>query len=200
MLSYAIDEQPLAGPSNLQDTAKTNKKQKFLDSIAIDDKGKETSPGIAPVLNRIKENFPNISEETLKKLSTPEGLKNRKEIIENLSEAELIPTKSKDNIPLSKLLNEKTSILSNLSNIERERGIMRIDTLIDVINEEPELDKNLTESLLEDSVDLKLKELINENPGRSKQELTELLVRENPKHIDKILSIVNKTMNEQYSY
>jgi hypothetical protein len=76
---------------------------------------------------------------------------------------------------------------------------MRIDTLIDVINEGPELDKDLTEGLLEDSIDLKLRELIDENPGRSKQELTELLIRENPKHIDKILSVVNKTMNEQYS-
>lgn len=129
-----------------------------------------------------------------------EGFKNRQQIIDSIPDNELIQTKSEDNTPLSKLLKEKGSLVSKLSTIERETGIMRVDTLIDVINSEPEIDKDLTESLLCDSVDLKLKELIDENPGKSKQELTELLIRENPIHKDKILSIVNKTMNEQYSY
>jgi hypothetical protein len=36
---------------------------------------------------------------------------------------------------------------------------MRVDTLIDVINDSPEVDKDITESLLCDSVDLKIKRI-----------------------------------------
>jgi len=59
---------------------------------------------------------------------------------------------------LHKLLKEKGWI-NNLSDIERETGIMRVDTLIDVINDSPEVDKDITESLLCDSVDLKIKRI-----------------------------------------
>jgi hypothetical protein len=177
------------------DTVNQDKKQKFLDVISIDGNGKEKTSGIAPILKQLKENFPNLSNETLKKLSTPEGLRNRNEILENLPESELIQSKS-----LSKMVSGKGSIVSKLSNIEKETGVMRIDTLIDVINEDAVLDKDLADDLLFTSVDLKLKDLIDENPGRSKQELVELLIKENPNHKDKILSIVNKTMNDQYSY
>jgi len=39
------------------------------------------------------DNFPNLSKETLLKLSTPEGIRNRNEIINSLSSEELNPIK-----------------------------------------------------------------------------------------------------------
>jgi hypothetical protein len=83
------------------------KKQKFLDSISMDDEkiiptsktakissdrddGKILSPSkIANILADTVKKFPNLSQETLEKLSTPEGLRNRVQIIESLSEDEL---------------------------------------------------------------------------------------------------------------
>jgi hypothetical protein len=44
---------------------------------------------IANILSDIVKKFPNLSPDTLEKLSTPEGLKNRVQIIESLSEDEL---------------------------------------------------------------------------------------------------------------
>ena len=191
MLSYASD------------TVKVDKSQKFLEAIKHDESNISESTSLPPKLSNtvkaIKRLFPNISEETINKLNSVEGIKNRQQIIDLIPDNELIPTNSKDITPLNKLLNEKSSIVSHLSNIERETGIMKIDTLIDVINDEPGLNKDLTEEIIENSIDLKLKELIDENPSRSKQELTELLIKENPKHIDKILSIISKTMDDQYS-
>jgi hypothetical protein len=82
------------------------KKQKFLNAIRKDkeviptsktanifsdrDDDKILSPSkIANILSDIVKKFPNLSQETLEKLSTVEGLKNRAEIIESLSEDEL---------------------------------------------------------------------------------------------------------------
>jgi hypothetical protein len=48
---------------------------------------------IANVIADISKQFPNLSQETLEKLSTVEGLKNRKAIIDSLPENELLPEK-----------------------------------------------------------------------------------------------------------
>ena len=41
--------------------------------------------------------------------------------------------------------------------------------------------------------------MVDDNPGLGKQELIEKLIQQNPSHKDKILSIVSRTVDEQYS-
>jgi hypothetical protein len=70
---------------------------------------------IASILADISKQFPNLSQETLEKLSTVEGLKNRKAIIESLSEEELLSS----NFDLKDSLNKYKS---NVSDIDLEKG------------------------------------------------------------------------------
>jgi methyltransferase-like protein len=98
MLVYSSSSDKSADKQDLLD----RKKQKFLDSINFDGDNIKTSSKIAPILREIKENFPNLSDETLEKLSTKEGLENRKEILESLSEKEIEP--------LTKLINKGKSL------------------------------------------------------------------------------------------
>jgi hypothetical protein len=84
-------------------------KEKFLDSIKMDNENKSTSSEtnkIAPILKPIMERFPNLSQETLEKLSTPEGLRNRHKILQNLPDNELktdiTPFKTLSNIDKNK--------------------------------------------------------------------------------------------------
>ena len=97
MLSYASD------------TVKVDKSQKFLEAIKHDDSNISESTSLPPKLSNtvkaIKRLFPNISEETINKLNSVEGIKNRQQIIDLIPDSELIPTNSEDNTPLSKLLN-----------------------------------------------------------------------------------------------
>jgi hypothetical protein len=60
-----------------------------LESISRDNENQASSSKISPLLKPIMERFPNLSQETLEKLSTPEGLRNRHKIIGSLSEDEL---------------------------------------------------------------------------------------------------------------
>lgn len=64
-------------------------KAKFLDAITRDEEKIMSPSKIANVLADIVQRFPNLSQETLEKLSTVEGLKNRAQILESLSEDEL---------------------------------------------------------------------------------------------------------------
>jgi hypothetical protein len=67
----------------------STKKQKFLESIKSEGDNKSSSSEIAPILKPLMERFPNLSSETLEKLSTSEGIKNRHKIIQSLPENEL---------------------------------------------------------------------------------------------------------------
>jgi hypothetical protein len=60
-----------------------------LDAISTENKDTPPPSKISPALDSIRENFPNLKQETLEKLSTPEGMKNRREIINSLSDDEL---------------------------------------------------------------------------------------------------------------
>jgi hypothetical protein len=71
-------------------------KQRFLDAITTEENTSKTSttpvnPKISSALKSISENFPNINKETLEKLSTVEGIKNRDEIIKSIPDNELLP-------------------------------------------------------------------------------------------------------------
>jgi hypothetical protein len=185
------------------DSVKQDKKQKFLDSIKLDNDNKQTSSKIAPVLDRIKENFPNLSDETLAKLSTKEGLKNRHEIIANLSEDEL-----KTNItPLKnfELKIDSFSKLNELSKAEREKFYKEIesidiDELIDTVNTAPNVNATFINSILDRNVDAKIAKLVQDNPGSSKMQIVEQLIQDNPNNKIEILDIVNKGFMSQVDY
>jgi hypothetical protein len=90
-------------------------KNKFLEAIKLEDKNPTKLSEISVALKPITDQFPNLSKETLSKLSTREGLENRNEIIGSLPEEELrteinpyqILNKTNKNIDeISKQLNE----------------------------------------------------------------------------------------------
>src|SRR5260370_27696396 len=62
---------------------------KLLDSISRDNENMSSSQKISRVLKPIMDRFTNLSHETLEKLSTPEGLRDRHKILQSLSEDEL---------------------------------------------------------------------------------------------------------------
>jgi hypothetical protein len=65
-----------------------------LEAISRDEiasKSINTHTKVSKALDGIKENFPRISKETLEKLSTVEGIKNRAEIINSIPDSELLP-------------------------------------------------------------------------------------------------------------
>jgi hypothetical protein len=115
-----------------------SKKDKFLASISRDDDEKIMSPSkIANYLTDITKKFPNISQETLEKLSTPEGLKNRHKIIESLSEDELRindntlnylsnRTKDIDNMTKEEVVKMDKIIQNNL-NLDSEKVIEKLN-------------------------------------------------------------------------
>ena len=118
-----------------------SKKDKFLASISRDDDEKIMSPSkIANYLTDITKKFPNISQETLEKLSTVEGLKNRHKIIESLSEDEL---RISDN-PL------------NILSIDESKPKVKLEDL-NLIGE----DKIKIDKIINSSKDLNAEELIN---------------------------------------
>ena len=96
---------------------KEAEKIKFLESIKSDRDYKSTSSEIAPILKPLLERFPNLSQETLEKLSTVEGLKNRHKIIASLPENEL---KSNDT-PIKDLAIKKISDMSNEEQIKMDK-------------------------------------------------------------------------------
>lgn len=53
------------------------------------------------------------------------------------------------------------------------------------------------DDLILDNIDYAIKKLFKDNPGLNKQQLIEKLIGDNQDHKDKILSVVNRTMDEQ---
>jgi hypothetical protein len=81
------DKAELGIVTDLGTTSKKGK-NKFLDAIAMGNIPSSPS-NISPILDPVREKFPNLSKETLEKLSTVDGFKNRDKIIASLSEDEL---------------------------------------------------------------------------------------------------------------
>jgi hypothetical protein len=80
-------------PTNI-DKSPFKGKNKFLEAISRDENDSttvKTDLKVSKALDSIKESFPNINKETLEKLSTVEGIKNREEIINSIPDNELLP-------------------------------------------------------------------------------------------------------------
>jgi len=60
-----------------------------------------------------------------------------------------------------------------------------------------EIENNFIDELILDNVDMAIKKIQVDNPTWNKQQLIEKLIQDNSDHKDKILSIVNRTMEEQ---
>ena len=176
------------------------KKEKFLDSIQYEDK-KEKTYKIDTFLNPIREAFPNLSKETLEKLSTPEGFRNREEIINNLSENEL-----NQNINVfgnfHKLIGERKNISNNHELLINEKEILneisniKPDDLFEEIKNFE--DEDLSKYLFYKKVEHSIEALIKNSPiGTNKQIIIERLIAENPNHKDIILPIVTDSMINQ---
>jgi hypothetical protein len=200
-------------------TKNKTKISKFLEAIKTEQKD-ETSWNVPEFLKSIKEQFPNLSAKTLKNLSTPEGIKNRENIIASLPNNEL----GFDNIPsvhnlIDNLNPEKIEYLKQLDNIIDNKSYLNdmnkndymdllaatsrvpLNNLINKFKNLPEYGNNMIlEHLIEDNIDTKLFQLINDNPGTSKQQIVEKLIQESPENKDKINSVVKQTMKIQMAY
>lgn len=193
---------------------KSKDKQKFLKAISKEEKPIESF--IIPAhLKSIKENYPNIKDETLKLLSTPEGLKNRKEIVNSLSDEELNPIKKpsleskitpfgiNENIK-SEIINLSKIIKKGQNNWNTEdlklidETMLKInpDSFINAI--ESVTDNNeLKDDLIRKNLDKNLTNLVDSNIGISKQELIQKLISNNPIHKDFILNYVKESLDFQ---
>jgi hypothetical protein len=152
---------------------------------------------VRSIKNIVRENYTHNSLLTeIKTKASQSSLNNTQQILED----EL----RNDFTPLENLFRENKNIrsLNELSendkmNLFRETDNLRIDTLVDIINNQSELNEDFKKSLLYNNIDSKLLELLNENKGISKQDVVELLIKQNPKHKNEILDIVNTTVTSQ---
>jgi hypothetical protein len=185
-----------------------NKKVKFLDSIAVDnDYNKASSSKIAPVLDQIKENFPNLSDETLKKLSTTEGLKNRQAIIESLSEDELRTdvTPLDKFAPLTEIIEKGKSLVSfedlkedSKKELERVSLQTKTDVLIERFFKLPNFSQDsYLDGIINKNIDHTIEQMLEKDPSLNKQQLVEKLIELNPIHKDLILSKVTSSIERQ---
>jgi len=109
---------------------------KLLDSISRDNENMSSSPKISRALKPIMDRFPNLSHETLEKLSTPEGLRDRHKILQSLSEDELrndinpFNIEKEDGIKLEDLSikdqKEVTKIIQETTNLDSLEVINKI--------------------------------------------------------------------------
>jgi hypothetical protein len=106
-------------------------KEKFLDAISRDDEKIIPPSKIANVLKPIMERFPNLSQETLEKLSTPEGLKNRKEIIASLSEDEL-----KTNMSLKEISSMSKEEVIKMDKLIQSTLNLDSEKVVEILNKE----------------------------------------------------------------
>lgn len=198
-------------PTNLLDKGKgvdkSTMKDKFLKTIEKDSKIETTSPKISPALNAIKENFPNLSKETLEKLSTPEGIKNRKEIIASLSDNELsvnvtpsVELNELDKNKFDKILKETMHLDSNsvIAKIQKEIPNYNIDNYkYDFMKAiEQEINSATTEEernrIKKDFTDFDLVE-IQKSIGTSDSKVIKNILNENYTHNSLLNEIKNKT-------
>lgn len=108
------DESGNTTPTNIK-----KGKKKFLEAIKKEESS-VVNPKISGVLDSIKQNFPYLSEKTLEKLSTKEGIENRAEIINSIPDNELFPLKkltdfsNKDQERISEIINSTSNLKSTV--------------------------------------------------------------------------------------
>jgi hypothetical protein len=108
-----------------------------------------------------------------------------------------------ENYTHNSLLNEIKKVKSeqfletseNIKSLEEEIYNLKPDTAIDNMKKLNE--SSFTESMIQINVEDSIDSIIKNNPGLNKQEIIEKLISENPNYKDKILLIVNKSMNDQ---
>ena len=84
--------------------------------------------------------------------------------------------------------------------LENELLKLKPDEIIDKFKNLPDFVENsYIDKVVIDSIDQLIKKMVDDNPGLGKQELIEKLIQENPRHKNKILSIVSQTVEEQYA-
>ena len=96
-----------------------------------------------------------------------------------------------------KSIKDKVSFSSirNKEDFENISSKLKPDDLIDNLNEYK--DNEYVESIITANIDNTIKNLIEDNPKASKQQLIETLIQNNPENKEKVLSVVSKTMNDQ---
>nr|YP_009487199.1 hypothetical protein [Russula abietina]AWB36101.1 hypothetical protein [Russula abietina] len=106
---------------------KNKGKNKFLESIKSENKIEHTTDfkNYPPALKPIIEKFPNLSKETLDKLSTPEGIKNRKAIIASLPPNELNLTPSIESVDFD--TNKFDKLIKDNLNLDSEALVKKIE-------------------------------------------------------------------------
>jgi hypothetical protein len=200
-------------PTNLLDKGKEvdrSAKTKFLEAIEHPGENLKTSKEFAPVLKSLKEVYPNLSDETLQKLSTREGLANRREIIASLSKDEL----KTDVTPLTDLphlteIIEKGKSLSSFKDLkkeykielERESLTLKPDELIKTFSGLPNFSQDsYLDEIITKNIDHSIEQMLERDPNLNKQQLIEKLIELNPLHKDLILGKVTGSIEKQIAH
>jgi hypothetical protein len=181
-------------------------KNKFLKAIEKDDSLPSKTWEMPKHLNSIKENFPNLSEETLKKLSTPEGIKNRSEIMNSIPEQELMKE-----VPRLKNITSVTDLFNKAKNVKNLKDLSDIDLLKleaaaedtkpDILFEKiselhPQENNEILDDLMDRSISTRINEILKDNHGMRKNKVVEKIIQENPLQKDKIISFMDRTYTE----
>jgi len=191
-------------------------KNKFLKAIEKEESLPSKTWEIPKFLEQIKENYPNLSEETLKKLSTIDGFKNRNEIIKSLPEQELII----DNTPLTDVnsltdITSVTDLFNKAKNVKNLKDLSdtdlwklkaaaedtKPDILFDKISElHPQENNEILDDLMDRSISTRINEILKDNHGMRKNKVVEKIIQENPLQKDKIISFMDRTYTENLDH
>ena len=84
--------------------------------------------------------------------------------------------------------------------LEKEILLIKPDDLFEKVQHLPHtnIENTYINELIIKNVDENINKMLEENPGLGKQQLIEKLIRENPLHKEKILSIVTQSVNKQW--
>jgi hypothetical protein len=191
-------------------------KNKFLEAIEKEESLPSKTWEIPKFLEQIKENYPNLSEETLKKLSTIDGFKNRNEIIKSLPEQELIIDNTTltdvnsltDITSVTDLFNKAKNVKNlkdlsdtDLSKLKAAAEDTKPDILFDKISElHPQENNEILDDLMDISISTRINEILKVNHGMRKNKVVEKIIQENPLQKDKIISFMDRTYTENLDH
>jgi hypothetical protein len=176
-----------------------NEKQKFLDSINVAKasssklKGKYkeeiTEYEIPPVIKPILEHFPNLSSNTIEKLSVAEDEKGRQEILQIIPLEELtVKVSPSDITEINELIFKPDLSKEEAMKLSGKTMKIKTDDLIEILSGDD--NRFFKDELIRFNINEKLSDTLLKNPDVSKQTLIHDFISRNPVHQDKILKII----------
>jgi hypothetical protein len=149
------------------------------------------------LLKPIMTHFPNLSKDTIEKLSTPEGIENRHIILQTVPIEELTVK------PLQPEIDEINNLI-DLKNLSENQAMslcgktvrIKTDELIDILSGDD--NREIKNELIRFNIEDKLLDRVLINPNLTKQEVVYQFISENPRNKDVILEFVREDIDNQF--